>query len=116
VLHRLAAAVDILERRAREAADDRVLGALGDFAHRLEVAVGGERIAGLDDIDAHGVERLGDCQLFLEAHGRARALLAVAQGGVENKDAVLVGRGRGSHGSPLVIWRRQSRGARVPVI
>ena len=50
--------------------------------------------AGLDDVDAHRVEQVGDLELFLEGHGRAGALLAVAQRGVEDQDLVLVGAGR----------------------
>ena len=46
----------------------------------------GDRKAGLDDVDAHVVEEVGDLQLLLEGHGGAGALLAVAQGGVENED------------------------------
>ena len=59
----------------------------------LEIAVRGDGEAGLDDVDAHGVEEVGDLDLLLERHGRAGALLAVAQGGVEDQDAVLAGRG-----------------------
>ena len=51
----------------------------------------GDREAGLDDVDAHGVEEVGDLQLLLEGHGGAGALLAVAQRGVEDEDAVGVG-------------------------
>ena len=47
--------------------------------------------AGLDDVDAHLVEQLGHFELLLEGHGGAGALLAVAQGGVEDDDAVLLG-------------------------
>ena len=65
--------------RARQAGDHGVLGAAGDLADRLEVAFGGDREAGLDDVDAHVVEHLGDLELFLEGHGGAGALLAVAQ-------------------------------------
>ena len=83
--------------RARQAGDDGVLGAAGDLADRLEVAFGGDRKAGLDDVDAHVVEHFGDLELFLERHGRARALLAVAQGGVEYDDAVLFGLVGGGH-------------------
>ena len=51
----------------------------------------GDREAGLDDVDAHGVEEVGDLQLLLEGHGGAGALLAVAQRGVEDEDrSVLV--------------------------
>ena len=53
---------------------------------------------GLDDVDAHVVEHLGDLDLFLERHGGAGALLAVAQGGVEYDDAVLFGLVGGGHG------------------
>src|SRR3546814_9891217 len=55
--------------------------------HGLEVAFGGDREAGLDDVDAHLLEDLGDLQLFLEVHGAARRLLAVAQRGVEDQHA-----------------------------
>src|SRR5262249_14269824 len=46
---------------------------------------------GLDDVDAHLVEELGNLKLLLMGHGGARALLAVAQGGIEDEDAVLLG-------------------------
>ena len=85
------AAVDVLRRGARKPAHDRVLGALGDLVDRGEVALRGDREAGLDDVDAHGVEQLGDFELLLMRHGGAGTLLAVAQGGVEDDDAVLVG-------------------------
>ena len=42
------------------------------------------------------VEQIGDFQLFLERHGGARRLLAVAQGGVENPYASAVFRAHGS--------------------
>jgi hypothetical protein len=89
-LDRGAAAVDVGERGARQAGDHRVLGALGDLAHRLEIAVGGDGKARLDDVDAHFVEELGDFELFLERHRGAGALLAVAQRRVEDEDFVLV--------------------------
>ncbi len=57
----------------------------------LEIAVGGDGEASLDDVDAHLVQRFGDLQLLLERHRGAGALLAVAQRRVENIDAVFVG-------------------------
>ena len=39
---------------------------------------------------ADNLQSLGDAQFLFPGHGRARALLAVAQGGVENDDAVLI--------------------------
>ena len=74
---------------AREAADDGVLGALGDLVDGVEIAFRRDREAGLDDVDAHLVEQLGDFELLLVGHGGAGRLLAVAQCGVENDDAVL---------------------------
>src|SRR6185437_7952723 len=95
--HRFGATVDVLGVGARQARDDRILGATGDFADGLKIAFRGDRKTGLDDVDAHVVEHFGDLELFLERHGRARALLAVAQGGVEYDDAVLFGLFGGSH-------------------
>ena len=100
-LHRLGAAVDVLRMDPRQAGDDGILGAPGDLADRLEVTLGGDREAGLDDIDAHVVQQFGDLELFLEGHGGAGALLAVAQGGVEDDDAVLLGPGGCRHGKFL---------------
>ena len=74
---------------------DRVLGALGDLVDGGEVAVRGDREARLDDVDAHGVEQLGDLDLLLVGHRGAGALLAVAQRRVEYDDAVLLGLGGG---------------------
>ena len=56
-----------------EPADHRVLGALGDLVHGGEVAFRGDREAGLDDVDAHLVEQLGDFELLLMGHGGAGA-------------------------------------------
>ena len=95
-LDRLAGAVDVVEAGAGESADHRVPGALGDFVDRGEVAIGGDRKAGFDDVDAHRVEQFGDFEFFFMRHRRAGALLAVAQGGIEDEDAVLLRpRGRG---------------------
>ncbi len=76
-----------------KAADHGVLGALGDLVDGGEITLGRDRETGLDDVDAHVVEQLGDFELLLVGHGGAGALLAVAQGGVEDDDAVLLGRG-----------------------
>src|SRR5260370_39242874 len=59
--------------------------------HGGEVAIRGDRKAGLDDIDTHLVEEIGDFELLLMRHGRAGALLAVAQGSIEDENAVLLG-------------------------
>ena len=97
------AAVDVLLAGAREARDDGALGALGDLLHGGEIAVRGDRETGLDDVHAHIVEQLGDFELLVEGHGGAGTLLAVAQGGVEDDDAVLVGLGLRGHGKILLL-------------
>ena len=102
--HGFRAAVDVLRIGARQAGDHGVLGAPGDLADRLEIAFRGDGEAGLDDVDAHVVEHLGDLDLLLEGHGGAGALFAVAQGGVEYDDAVLVGLGSGGHSENSFSW------------
>ncbi len=84
--HRFGAARDVGLDRAGEAGDDGVLGARRDGRDRLEVALRGDRETGLDDVDAHGVEHLGDLQLVFKIHGRAGRLFAVAERRVENDD------------------------------
>jgi hypothetical protein len=51
----------------------------------------GDGEARLDDVDAHLVEQRRDLQLFGMGHGGAGGLFAVAQGRVEDQDAVLLG-------------------------
>ncbi len=87
-----AGAGDVGLDRPREACDRGTLGAPGDLRHGFEVAVGCDWKTGLDDVDAHFVEHGRDGELVLEAHRGAGALLAVAQGGVENDDGVGGGR------------------------
>ena len=76
-LHRFAGAVDVLLAGPRQPAHHRPLDALGDLGHRREVALGGDREARLDDVDAHLVEEVGHLQLLLEGHGGARTLFSV---------------------------------------
>ncbi len=87
-LDRLGAAVDVLELRPRQAADHRLLGAAGNLLDAVEIAFRGDGEACLDDVDAHLVEHFGHFELLVEGHGGAGALLAVAQGGVEDDDTV----------------------------
>src|SRR5687768_15615804 len=88
-LQRVDAALDVAVVRAAQAAHGRVPDGAGDGAHRLEVAVGRGGKAGLDHVHAHALERARDAQLLVLGHGRARALLAVAHGGVEYDEVVL---------------------------
>ena len=88
-----AGAVDVLQAGTGKPAHHGVLGALGDLVDGSKVAIRGDRKTGLDDVDTHLVEQLGDFELFLVGHGGAGALFAVTQGGVEDDDAVLLGLG-----------------------
>jgi hypothetical protein len=92
-LDRRAGPVDVLGRRPGQSRDGAVLDPLGDLADRLEVALGGDREAGFDHVDAHLLEDVGDLQLLLQVHGAAGRLLAVAHGGVEDDDALARTRG-----------------------
>ena len=58
----------------------------GDGADRFEIALGADREAGFDDVDAHRFEVAGDLQLFRQREGRAGGLLAVSQRRVENSN------------------------------
>ena len=84
--HRFGAARDVGFDRAGEAGDDGVLGARRDGRDGLEVALGGDRETGLDNVDAHRVENLGHLQLVFKIHRRAGRLFAVAERRVENDD------------------------------
>ena len=77
-------AIDVRRDRARQARDDRPAHGAGNGAHRLEVAVRGDREAGLDDVHAKAIELLRQPQLLGRGHAEARRLLAVAQRRVEH--------------------------------
>ena len=66
---------------------------LGDLAHGLEVALGGDRKARLADVDAQPAELVADVDFLLDVQRRAGRLLAVAQRRVE--DPQLLGGGLG---------------------
>ena len=108
--------MSLLPARARPQTTARLM-TLPISSDRLEIAVGGDREAGLDDVDAHLVEEFGDLHLLGERHRRAGRLLAVAQGGVENDDAVLLGARRacGCHRISPSRTLRPSSGGRCRV-
>ena len=101
-LQRLGGTVDVAVGGTRQAADDRVLDELGNLLDGLEVAVRRDREAGLDHVDAHLLQHLGDAQLLGHGHRAAGRLLAVAQGGVEDDDALGLSGGRIGYRRSLV--------------
>src|SRR5262249_5461458 len=111
----LGAAVNIFERSARETTDDSFLRTLSDLTDGSKVTFRCDREASFDDVYAHIVEQLCNLELFLVRHGCTGTLLAVAQGGVENDDAVLLGLCLGSHESdPSLRVRRGGRSMGSP--
>ncbi len=82
--HGFAGAGDVAVDRTGKTRDSGAFGAARDLGYGFEITLGSDREAGLDDIDAHRVEKVGDFELGLEGHGSAGALLAVAQRGVKN--------------------------------
>ena len=84
MLQGLPGAVDVGVAAAGQAADHRAADVSGDLADGLEIALRGDRKAGLDDIDAQIDQGLGDFHLFGQVHARPGRLLAVAERGVEN--------------------------------
>ena len=96
VLHRVGGPVDVGGIAARQPADDGPVDLPGDLGDALEVPRRCDWKPGFDDVDAEVLEGVGHLELFGERHAATGALLAVAQGGVEDDDAVRVGRGHGS--------------------
>ena len=100
VAHRLPAAVDVVEAGAGEAADHRVRATC--WRSRLTASKSPSEAMGKPasmmstPISSRSV---GDLQLLVERHRGAGRLLAVAQRGVEDQDAVLFG-----CGSVMAIW------------
>ena len=89
VLDRAPGGVDVRLVGARQPADHRALDVAGDLLDRLEVAGRGDREARLDHVDAEPCELLGDLDLLLRVERDPGRLLAVAQRGVEDLDAIL---------------------------
>ena len=87
---RLGGARDVAVVGARQRADGRFLDRRGDRADGLEVAGRGGGEAGLDHVHPQALELAGDAHLLVLGHRGAGRLLAVAQGGVENDQAVRV--------------------------
>ena len=61
----------------------------GNRLDGLEVAGRGDGKAGLDDVNAKVVQGAGDLELLRQVHAGAGALLAVAQGRVEDDQTIL---------------------------
>ena len=79
---------DVFALAAGEGGDAGAVHFFGDGLDGVEVAVGGDGKAGLDDVDAKAGELVGKAEFFGVMHGAAGGLLSVAEGGVEEDDLV----------------------------
>ena len=95
VLHGLPAAVDVAVHAAAQAGHLDGFRLPGDTLHGLEIPLAGGGKTGFHNVHAQHFELVGNTELFLKVHGRARRLFAVTQGGVEKEHAV----GHGSDSS-----------------
>ena len=93
VTHRIPGPVHVLEA-VRERRRSWARGPSWRSPRPLEVAVAGDREAGLDDVDTEARELLRDLELLAHVQRDAGRLLAVAQGGIEDLHVI-------SHGSSL---------------
>ena len=89
VLHGAPGLVNVVGMGAGQRGDDGALDLPGDGGNRLEVAGGAGGEAGLDDVHVHPLELPGDFHLLGAGHADARRLLAVAEGGVQEKHFVV---------------------------
>jgi hypothetical protein len=93
--HRLPGALDVLRLAARQCRHRRALDLGRHRPHCREVALGGDREAGLDDVHAEQAEGARHLELLAEVHAAPRRLLAVTQRGVEDDQPI--GGGLGLH-------------------
>jgi hypothetical protein len=85
----LAGRIDIIGHATGKTADDRPLDLLGNRLHGLEIAIADDGESGFDHVDIQACELARDLKFFAQVHGRARALLAIAQRRVEDYDSVV---------------------------
>jgi hypothetical protein len=73
---------------ARQPANLRIADTACDRLHGVEVVLGCIRVTGFDHVDAERLQRFSDAQLLRPVQGAAGTLLAIAQGRVENPQAL----------------------------
>jgi hypothetical protein len=81
--------VDVLRHATGEAGDLGAFDFAGDFVDGFEIALTGDGEAGFNDVDLEASQLPSDFELFAKVHGRSRALLAIAQGCVEDYDPII---------------------------
>ena len=84
--------LDIFALAPGERGDARAADLAGDLADGFRVTGGGDREAGLEDVDAEIGELVRHAELLVVVHGAAGRLLAIAERGVEEDDVIGCGR------------------------
>src|SRR5439155_24071485 len=105
--------VDVRPDGARQRGDDRAFDRTRNAAAGLEVARRGDREAGFDHVHSEPRQLVGHLQLGFRAHPEAGRLLAVAEGGVEDVDLPVGGRGAPR---PYVVLLHRSAGSSHGII
>ncbi len=114
---------NVLLFRASEGGDTRAANFCRDGANSSEVTVGGDGKARLQNVHAEFGELVGELELFPHMHAAAGRLLAVAEGGVEEVNLIVLAHVLGFHWvQPTIVprvWRPCLRlvarlGAHIP--
>ena len=90
-LDRLAGGAHIALVGARQRANSGILDDAGNASDRFGIARAGSSKTGFNDIDAESLQLPCDAHFLVLGHRGTRALLAIAQGGVENNQLVMHG-------------------------
>src|SRR6476660_7192585 len=90
LLHRFQRALDISVLRARQTDHTWPAQFPGNFSHRLEIAVRRCGKPGFNDIDTKLFQLPSDYDFLFRRHTRARRLIAIAQGSIENLYSILL--------------------------
>jgi hypothetical protein len=79
---------DIAVVSSSERTDGGIFDNFGDSLYAFKIAVAGSCKTSFNHIDLEALELTSNTELFVTRHGRARALLAIAQGGVKNDELI----------------------------
>jgi hypothetical protein len=91
MLQSLPCALNIRTASSRQSSDHGAADDCGDSFHRCKIAIGGNGKASFDHIYTEAVELVRQAQFFLMVHAATGRLFPVAQSGIENGDAELLG-------------------------
>ena len=85
MLHGAPGLINVVWMGPGQRGDDGALDLSGDGGYSLEVAGGTGGEARLDDVHVHPLKLSGDFHLFGAGHADSSRLLAIAEGGVQEK-------------------------------